>query len=121
MRKLFPIIILFFIFAIVVIAKESPDDNVPSGMEVITINKIRYLVPKGTKVKTDGGVVSLEGRNEYAARRFESMDIRLRTLEENGKKLRSDIIELLKKVVNKLQIESQQQESNSKGFIEASE
>ncbi len=119
MRKLLLTIALFYVFAIAVIAGEVKDDSVPPGMEIIVINKVRYIVPKGTKVKTVGGVTTLEGRNEHIIGRFETMDIRIRTLEANEKKNRSDI-ELLKETVEELQAQYQSMQPNADNFIEVS-
>jgi len=154
MRKLVPIFILFLIFAVGVIAKEPSEDKIPPGMEIIILNNVRYLVPLGTRIKDEGGALSVEGHNEYAARRFQNIGGRLKILEENEKKirsdirtlkeiayrlqtglrqqevdsasfnekkLRSDIIGLLKGVIDKLQIELQQQEASSGNLIEAPE
>ena len=120
MRKVFPVIILFLIFTTVAIAEEIPNEEIPPNMEVITIRNVRYIVPKGMKLKADeAGILRLETRDEYVARTFYNMDVRLKTLEENEKKLRSDIIGLFTEIINKLQTGLKQQESNLKNLIEA--
>ncbi len=117
MRKLFSIIILSLIFAVAAIAKDWSDDDIPLGMEAITINNVRYIVPKGTKIKKNGKALSLESRDEYISRRFQTMDSRLRILEKNEGKLRSDIV-LLKGTIDRLRTELRNQEVNPKSFDE---
>jgi len=109
-------------FATGAIAKERLDKEIPPNMEVITIRNVSYIVPIGMRMRLgDDGISRLETRDEFMARTFYNTDIRLKTLEENEKKFRSDIIELFKEIINKLQTELQQQESNLKNLTEASE
>lgn len=120
MQKIFPVIILFLIFTIGVIAEELPNEEIPPNMEVITIGKVNYIVPKGMRMKkNEAGVLTLETRDEYMARSFQNMNNRLKDLEENERKFRSDIIELFTEIINKLQTGLKQQESNLKNLIEA--
>ncbi len=122
MRKVFPIIILFLIFTIVVVAEELPNEEIPPNMEVITIRNVRYIVPIGMRMKKDeAGILRLETRDEYVARSFYNMNNRLKALEEKDKKFRSDIIGLFKEIINKLQTGLQQQESNLENLIGAPE
>jgi len=106
----------------VVIAEESLNEEIPPNMEVLTIGKMRYIVPIGMRMKkNEAGVLTLETRDEYIARTFYNMNNRLKTLEENEKKFRSDIIGLFKEIINKLQTGLKQQESNLENLIEAPE
>ena len=122
MQKILPVIILFLILATAVIAEEPPDEEIPPNMEVLTIRNVSYIVPKGMKLKPDDhGILRLETRDEYMARTFHNMDNRLKALEENERKLRSDIIGLFTEIINKLQTGLKQQESNLKNLIGAPE
>ncbi len=102
MRKAILTILLSFLPVVAVIAEEKSNRDVPPGMEVITINKVRHIVPKGTKIYEKDGVQVLEGRNEYIAGRFDVIDKRLESLTETEKKLVLDV-EQLKKTIEKLQ------------------
>ena len=98
----FLFIMLFSMVIVMAIAEEKNNEDIPPGMEVIVINRVRHLVPKGTKIYEKGGVQVLEGRNEYMAGRFEDIDKRLESLKEGEKKLILDV-EQLKKIAEKLQ------------------
>lgn len=61
--------------------EEKLEIAVPPGMELIEIANVRYMVPKGTKVREDTGVVRFEGLDEYTGRRFLEMEGRLGAIE----------------------------------------
>lgn len=66
--------------------EKSPED-IPVGMEVMTIGNVNHIVPIGTKVYQDGDVVIFESRSEYMARKFLDIDNRLGQLDEQIKKI----------------------------------
>ena len=104
MRKIHLFLILIFVFSAVfiIIAKAEEKEEVPPGMEIIEIGNVRHIVPKGTKIRKDGGVITLEGHNEYMARRFSDIEERLAEVEAKEERLREEV-EQLKKVLDEIQ------------------
>lgn len=101
MRRIIFIILLSFVLGTAAIAEKRSNEDVPPGMEVIIINKVRYLVPKGTKIRKKGGVFVLEGKSEYMAERFDIVDKQLKAIKEKESELVFEV-EQLKKIVEKL-------------------
>ena len=90
MRGILAFLILIFILSIVfsIIAKAGEKIEAPPGMEVIEISGVKYIVPKGTEVRKKGGVLILEGHNEYVARRFSAIEERLGAVEREIEELK---------------------------------
>ncbi len=75
--------------AILTITAKAVEVIVPPGWEIIRIQGVRYLVPKGTKIRKRGGVISLtEVVNEYLVNRFVDFDKRLAAIEKELKQLK---------------------------------
>lgn len=94
MKKKAIILFLAFIFIFALFAKLSRTEDrleVPAGMEVINVGGVRYIAPKGSKVKESGGVVTIEGHNEYMARKLSGIEERLSAIEEYIEKLQEAI------------------------------
>ncbi len=66
------------------IGKGAEDNPVSPRMETITIQNVRYLLPKGTKFRKRAGVITFEGPGEYTARRLSELEERF---QESEKKL----------------------------------
>lgn len=107
MRSLILAVFLVFLFSTVLIADEKESEDVPIGMEVLMLNKVKHIVPKGTKVYERDGVQVLEGRNEYMAGRFEAIFKRLTSLEKSEKELTSEIKQL-KETIDELQASNEE-------------
>jgi len=101
-RRVILIMFLSFVLGAAAIAEKRSNEDVPPGMEIIIINKVRYLVPKGTKIRKRGGVFVLEGKSEYMAERFDIVYKHLESIKEKEKELTLEV-EQLKKTVEKLQ------------------
>ena len=92
---------LIFFFSLSALFTLSPDvysqsyggiertQNLSPGMEMITIQNVRYVVPKGTKFSKRADVITFEGPGEYTARRLSEMERRLEESEEKLKHLES--------------------------------
>ncbi|MCF7874064.1 MAG: hypothetical protein K9L84_03325 [Candidatus Omnitrophica bacterium] len=85
---------------LVCLTLQADKKEAPPGMEIITIGSVDYVVPRGTKVKKKDGIVSLEGRHEYTARRFSEIEKEISELREKNKAL-EDKVKALKKLVDK--------------------
>ena len=70
--------------------EETLDDLAP-GMELIIINNVRYLVPRGTKIREIAGVITFEGPGEYTARRLTEFDAVIRENDKEIKRLRREL------------------------------
>ena len=66
------------------IGKGAEDNPVSPRMETITIQNVRYLLPKGTKFRKRAGVITFEGPGEYTARRLSELE---EHFQESEKKL----------------------------------
>ena len=96
MRKThFLLILIFFCsFISIIIAKAEERQEAPPGMEIIIIGDVRHIVPKGTKILKQGGVVTLEGHNEYMARRFSDVEQRLSAVEREIEELKQIVLRM---------------------------
>lgn len=96
MRKIHLFLVSILVLtSILTITAKSEEVIVPPGMEIIRIQGVRYLVPKGTKIRKRGGVILFEGIDEYVVNRFVGFDKRLAAIEKE--------IEQLKKVLGETQ------------------
>ncbi|UCB57139.1 MAG: hypothetical protein JSV30_00690 [Candidatus Omnitrophota bacterium] len=94
MRKvLFVVFVLISVFsAVLVIAKDNGnEEEVPNGMEVLEAGNVRFIVPKGTKMKQEGNVVTVEDISAYSARRFLEMEGRFTGVEEDLKVVKKQV------------------------------
>ncbi|MCZ6674765.1 MAG: hypothetical protein O7C75_17690 [Verrucomicrobia bacterium] len=62
-------------------------EDLSSSMETITLQNVRYLLPKGTKFRKRAGVITFEGPGEYTARRLSDLEERLQESENELKRL----------------------------------
>ena len=76
MKKIYLSLILIFVSSIlfIIFAKAHEKEELPAGMEIIEIGKIRYVVPVGTQIKKQGSASIPEALNEYVARRFVDLE-----------------------------------------------
>ncbi len=90
MRKIHLFLVSILVLtAILTITAKAEEVIVPPGWELIRIQGVRYLVPKGTKIRKRGGVILLtEVVNEYLANRFVEFDKRLAAIEKELKQLK---------------------------------
>lgn len=104
MRKvLFVVFVLISVFsAVLVIAKDNGNEKeIPNGMEVLEAGNVKFVVPKGTKIKQEGNVVTVEDISAYSARRFLEMEGRFAEMEEDVKVVKKRVChveELLAKI-----------------------
>ncbi len=96
MRKIHLFLVSVLVLtAILALTAKAEEVIVPPGMEIIRIQGVRYLVPKGTKIRKSSGVISFEGVDEYLVNRFVEIDKRLAAMEKE--------IEQLKRVLGETQ------------------
>jgi uncharacterized small protein (DUF1192 family) len=101
MRKIHLFLVSVLVLtAILTLTAKAEEVIVPPGMEIIRIQGVRYLVPKGSKVRKSGGVILFEGVDEYMVNKFVELDKRLAAMEKE--------IEQLKRVLGETQIGVQQ-------------
>ena len=116
MRRIILITFLSFVLGAAAIAEKRSNEDVPPGMEIITMNKVRHVVPKGTKIHKKGGVFVLEGQSEYIAGRFDIIDKHLESIKEKEKELTFEV-EGLKRTVEKLQKSNEKLQSEFISFM----
>jgi hypothetical protein len=63
------------------------------GMQTVKVGDVNLLVPEGSIIYEQGGILTLEGPSEYAARRFKVIELHLREIDKT-------IGELIEKVQN---------------------
>lgn len=101
MRKICFLLVSACLFCVVcLIAEAQQKEELPPGMEIIEIGDVKHLVPIGTKVRKESGVVILEGHNEYMARRFIGVEQRLEKIESELEEIRKTIEEIKKEPPN---------------------
>ncbi len=90
MRKIHLFLVSILVLtAILTITAKAEEVIVPPGWEIIRIQGVRYLVPKGAKIRKRGGVISLtEVVNEYLVNRFVDFDKHLVAIEKELKQLK---------------------------------
>lgn len=99
MRKIHLFLVSILVLtAILTITAKSEEVIVPPGMEIIRIDGVRYIVPKGTKIRKRAGVILFEGVDEYVVNRFVDFDKRLATIEIKIKQLKKVLGETQKGV-----------------------
>jgi hypothetical protein len=105
MRKVILAILISLLYLYpTIVVSQSKDTEVPPGMEIIQIGKVNVLVPKGIKVRKEGGLVILENIRDYVARRLLDMEERLAEIKARQEKLRGEV-EDLEKVLKEIQKE----------------
>ena len=89
MRKIYLFLVSILVLtAILTITAKAEEVIVPPGMEIIRMHGVRYLVPKGAKIKKRGGVILFEGATEYLMKSFVDFDKRLAAIEKELKQLK---------------------------------
>lgn len=107
MRKISTIVLAL---GLICLSLQADDKKAPPGMEIISIGNVDYVVPKGTKIKKKDGVISLEGRFEYTARRFSEVEEKISALEEKNQALENKF-EDLKKLIDSKDVDESTEES----------
>jgi hypothetical protein len=103
MRKIYLFIVSILVLtAILSITAKAEEVIVPPGMEIIRIQGVRYLVPKGSKISKSGPVITFEGINEYMVNRFVEFDKRLAAMEKEMEQLKRVLGETQKGVLQLL-------------------
>jgi chromosome segregation ATPase len=90
------VLILILVFAVICInvisqGYEKKEEEIPPGMELKEFGKVRYLIPKGSEVRKEGGLVIVEDITKYTSRRFAEMEKRFAQIESVVKKDREEI------------------------------
>lgn len=73
---------------------------IPPGMEVQKVGSVDVIVPKGgrvNKMNEDGSLLIIETPDEYAARKFEDTEARLKRIEGELRAQKEEIERLKKK------------------------
>ncbi len=98
MRKIHLFLVSILVLtAILTITANSEEVIVPPGMEIIRIEGVRYLVPKGMKIRKRGALILFEGVDEYLVPRFVDFDKRLAAIEKELKQLKKVLGETQKR------------------------
>ena len=84
------------LICIVCLIVEAYEEELPPGMEIIEIGDVKHLVPIGTKVRKESGLMVLEGQSEYMARKFISIEQRIEQIEKDLEALRKAVGEIKK-------------------------
>lgn len=74
--------------------------DVGPGMEVIKHGNLNVIVPKGAKVREEGGMLTIEDIGDYTGRKFEETDQRLAAIEETQEELREKIEQLTQAIAD---------------------
>ncbi|MFA6636153.1 MAG: hypothetical protein WCV56_03435 [Candidatus Omnitrophota bacterium] len=74
------------------------ETEVPPGMESVRIGTTTLILPRGLRVKKEGGRFLMEEFSEYTTRRFVEMERELAGLKEREEGLKSEIEELKRAV-----------------------
>jgi len=74
--------------------------DVGPGMEVIKHGNVNVIVPKGAKVREEGGKLTIEDIGDYTGRKFEETDQRLAAIEETQQELREKIEQLTQAIAD---------------------
>ena len=104
MKKVILFVFLFIFSAVFVFAQEKAEE-IPVGMEAVQIGSakdVKAIVPKGSKIHKEGGVIFQENIERYMSRKFLEMEERIETLEMEEEKINKEI-EQLKKVLSEIQ------------------
>jgi len=101
MKKVYlPLLSICFLCIACFLIEAKEEQKAPAGMEIIEIGEVKYIVPIGTEVRKAGGVVILEGQNEYMARKFIDIEQRLEKIEGELEEIRIVIDEIKKEASN---------------------
>lgn len=92
---------IVLVLGVICFSLQADEKKAPPGMEIISIGNVDYVVPKGTKIKKKDGIISLEGRFEYIARRFSEVEEKISLLENENKVLENKFEDLKKLIDNK--------------------
>jgi len=68
------------------------------GMEVIEAKGVNIMVPKGTRIRREGGLLIIEDISAYSARKFVELEGRLNNLEIQQNELKVHIDRVIKLV-----------------------
>jgi len=80
-------------------------DNVGPGMEVIKIDQVNIIAPKGTRVRKEGSQVVFEDLGEYLGRKFDEIEQRFSQIEASQEELKKQMEEI-RQGINELRKES---------------
>jgi hypothetical protein len=76
---------------------ENDSDKLPPGMEVMKVGKADLIVPKGTRMRREAGVIMLESINEYVARKISEIEKKLDRIQAEQERMKKQIEELSQK------------------------
>lgn len=85
--------------------KSGVEIEVPTGMELRKIGPVNVVVPKGTEVRDEGGVIFLENTAQYMSRKFTEMENLFNKLQAGQEKLKEELEQLIE-IVDRIQQES---------------
>lgn len=77
------------------------EEGIPQGMELIEIENVKVLFPKGSKIRKHGNLMVVEGISSYSARRFVELEERLAELKAKDEQLKQELKQL-KGVINEI-------------------
>lgn len=109
--KKYIIFVLIFSLIICAVYLQAQDTEVRKGlslkpgMEIVKVGDAEVVVPKGSTVTKQDGMVVIEDISQYVGRRFESVDGRLGDLDTEQEALRDEIRQIredLRKVMGNL-------------------
>jgi hypothetical protein len=109
MKKVnFFLLVLVLIFsAIVISAQEEEKINIPPGMEVVESGTVKLIVPTGSKVHQEGGLITVEDIGAYVGRRFLDVENSLTELKTKQENLEEEMREL-RETLDKIQLDKTQ-------------
>ena len=95
---------MFFlgVYPFFVYAQVKNTEEIPPGMEVITIGATRVVVPRGSRITKKGGLVILEGINEYVSRRLLDMEQSIKEIEAREHAI-EETLQALQNMLDELQ------------------
>ena len=69
-------------------AEKTKKNKIGQGMEIISMEGLNIVVPKGAKVTKEGNKIFFEDTGEYLARRFDEMEKRFAEIETKQEEIK---------------------------------
>jgi hypothetical protein len=85
-------------------SERTKKDKIGKGMEIVSMEGLNIVVPKGAKVTKEGNKIFFEDTGEYLARRFDEMEKRFRDIEAKQEEIKKEIKEMKKSVYKESQL-----------------
>ena len=82
-------------------SEKTKMDNIGAGMEVVEMQGLNIVVPKGAKIRREANRIYFEDTGEYLARRFDEMEKRFAQIEARQEELKKEIAQLKQSVQDK--------------------